>query len=774
MGPEPEIVVVGGADEARIEVLRELRKTGLTRVSSVATLSLDQGVPDLLILTGADVRGLCAQARETPPLAGVPILAVVPAIPPEEATAVLAAGADEVARPPLIAAILGARARQLARAARARRDLVRTRKAHRAAITAQEHMALRGPGPEGLRDALTVIAQTLGFDRGSIIAHIQPSESAYVIAATDDPTLSKFSLRIDDYPEVVAAMERDRPVLIPDVLSDPITASVADRLHSKNVRGMVVFPVRTSRRPLGVILLRRERPGVDDVDDSMIELGELFAKQVALQLGHGNIIQSLKEQTGRISRARYEAERRLRMIDSLKEHFEAAADGVVVLDEDGRILFVNNAAERITGFARDGLLGAPLIDLVPSLQAEVLQEVTRSVLSGTNLEAFDLDLSTTAGEAIVVSVTTSTVLSTSGAVILSFRDVTAQRALETEVRRTKEFLERLIDSTVDAIVAADTQGTVILFNQGAERIYGYAAEDVVGRMPVANLYPEGVAQQVMRMLRSVSYGGVGRLEQTRREIVNKHGELVPVNMTASILYEDGKEVATVGIFSDLRERIRIEQRLLQAQEKLQLTEQQAMLAELAGAAAHELNQPLTSIIGYSQLIQRQSEADAAHLRAVNVILHEAERMADIVKKIGRITKFETKEYVGEATILDLDASAAASSPDLVIPDPLPAPPGSDDETATEDDEAVEMVAELPPQDDDGGVDFAGEMTGADAGDDGVTTKIPVLEPHEHVTSDEPTVVGHRARLFGENGEFEGDETLDEIELEQALDGKEAK
>ena len=73
----------------------------------------------------------------------------------------------------------------------------------------------------------------------------------------------------------------------------------------------------------------------------------------------------LTEDTRRISRASYEAERRLRTIESLKEHFEASADGVVVLDDLGCILFVNGAAESITGFARDGLVGSPLIDLVP-------------------------------------------------------------------------------------------------------------------------------------------------------------------------------------------------------------------------------------------------------------------------------------------------------------------------------------------------------------------------------------------------------------------------
>jgi signal transduction histidine kinase len=184
------------------------------------------------------------------------------------------------------------------------------------------------------------------------------------------------------------------------------------------------------------------------------------------------------------------------------------------------------------------------------------------------------------------------------------------------------------------------------------------------------MYEDGGAKQVMRMLRSTSYGGVGRLEQTRREVRIASGEVVPVSITASTLYERDREVATVGILTDLRERIRMEQRLLDAQQKLQLSEKQALVAELAGAAAHELNQPLTSIMGYAGLIERQSPKDATYLRAVAIIMSEAERMASIVKKIGKITKYETTDYVGTARMLDLQRAAPESDPAI--------PVGSDD------------------------------------------------------------------------------------------------
>ncbi|MCA9677646.1 MAG: PAS domain S-box protein, partial [Myxococcales bacterium] len=519
-------------------------------------------------------------------------------------------------------------------------------------------LSRHGDDARALQAVLVGLREVLGFDRASLVAHIDGSEHAYVIAATDDPTLSQFTLRISQYPEIAECIRTGDAVLIDDAPTHPLTAPVAAKLAGRGVRAIAVFPILWRGRCLGVLLMRKASPGAGHVQGRGVDFARVATSLLAGHLRHGAVLESLREQTHRLSRVRFEAERRLRGIDSLRDHFDASDDGVVILDDGGRILFVNRAAERITGFARDGLIGSELGDLVHPDHRGLITDVVAQVLAGGNHEPFDLDLSTTTGAPACVSVSTSTVLASAGAVTLTFRDVTERRALETELRSTKEFLERLIDSTVDAIVAADMRGSIILFNQGAERIYLYRAEEVIGKLKVWELYPEGVARQIMRMLRSTSYGGVGRLEQTRREIRTKVGELVPVNMTASIIYEGDREVATVGIFSDLRERIRMEQKLLQAQQKLQLTEKQALVAELAGAAAHELNQPLTSIIGYSQLVQRQSPPEAPHLRAVGVILREAERMADIVKKIGRITKYETTPYVGSASIIDLEKSTS--------------------------------------------------------------------------------------------------------------------
>jgi PAS domain S-box-containing protein len=247
-------------------------------------------------------------------------------------------------------------------------------------------------------------------------------------------------------------------------------------------------------------------------------------------------------------------------------------------------------------------------------------------------------------------------------VLFSFRDVTEERTTALELAKTKEFLESLIRASVDAIIAASASGQILLFNPGAERITGWTASEVIGKQSVGILYPEDGAREVMRMIRSPQYGGVGRLEAIRWEVLARDGKRVPVQLSAAMLQDgQGRPSGTVGVFTDLREKLRIEMRLSEAQQKLATSERQALIAELAGTAAHELNQPLTSVIAYSELLLRKTpETDPVH-RAITVISSEAHRMADIVRKIGKITRYETKSYVGSQKILDLDRSTAEES-----------------------------------------------------------------------------------------------------------------
>ncbi len=661
MEPWPRILVVGVTELDARHYVDPLQAAGYD-VEAMEELPDGRGALDgvmVVLVAAADLAEGCRRAREAS--ATMQVVACVPrqAVAQPGARLVqecLDAGADDVVNAPPVPGVLVARAR--AGVAQARTRNARAA-AERSLAVVDEIVAAVGSGEvmEGLQDAAARLAEGLQFTRCAVLALPGDDLSTiYIIAASDDPTLVKLPLELRKYPEVRAALEGREAIFVEDAAAATgLLGEWAPLAAEHGGRSLLALPLIAERRAVGALLLRRTggRPPLDEREQT---LARTAARMFAACIRSGRLSENLREQTRRVSLNSYQEERRVRALEQYREFFESAGDGVVVVDAAGQVIYVNRAAEQLTGYARHGLHGRKLQEVIVEAQREGLSDVIAQASSGVHLAGFDLQIVTTSGEPLRVSVSTSGALAEHGAVVLSFRDVTVARALEDELHKTKDFLERLIDSTVDGIVAADIKGNVIVFNQGAERVYGYSADEVIGKIPVWRLYPEGVAKSIMAQLRSPEHGGVGRLEPTRREIQTKTGEIVPVSLTASIIYEDGREVASVGILSDLRDRLKIEQRLQQAQEKLIVSEKQALIAELAGTTAHELNQPLTSVMGYAELLKKRLSPDDGQSRAVEIILREAERMAEIVRKIGKITKYETKTYVGSTTILDLDKS----------------------------------------------------------------------------------------------------------------------
>jgi len=217
------------------------------------------------------------------------------------------------------------------------------------------------------------------------------------------------------------------------------------------------------------------------------------------------------------------------------------------------------------------------------------------------------------------------------------------------VELTKDRLEQLISRSSDAVVATDRRGVVNYYNDGAKRMLGYAAEDVLGSF-VGLLYPDvAEAKRVMAAMRSPEHGGPDIVETFRTTFLSRAGEPIPVAISGTLIRDEkGEEDGTIGFAKDLREILH--------------RDQLATLGEVAIGLSHEINNPLGVIVNQAELLER----DIARLAGEHDVSVETERLDAIRREVGRIAEildrlgemvrtdtYETVNYIGPARMIDL-------------------------------------------------------------------------------------------------------------------------
>jgi PAS domain S-box-containing protein len=659
---EPILVVEDdpASRELVVEFLTQADLSAVAVPTGEAALEwLQRELPALLLidimLPGVDGYEVIQKVRSDPRTATLPVVVMTGLDSQEEVTKAFANGADDYINKPLHVAELVARVRGQLRVKDFVERLAHREQDLRTVVELVQTLASRLDIRDILFTLVTRLAAVAKVDRCSIVLLGEGADVGYVVATSDNEQVRDLPIHLSKYPEIRETLARGRTLIIRDAGSHPILEAVRQNEGMTGVASLAIVPIIHEGRALGVLFLRARRP-VAFTDEEMTLLMAV-SNATAIALRNARILQELRRETQENVEARAEAEHRMQLFQRYRDFFESAADGIVVIDQTGKILFANPSARQITGFSETDLALIKLNEVLPIEEQKRALRLVRGFRDSIYPQGVDVRIRRKQGDEVILSVNFSSVLREEGAVLFTFRDVTTERKTEIELKQTKEFFERVIESSVDAIVSASLDGRDLVFNRAAARVFGYDPAEVIGHMSVVKLYPAGVAREVMQKIRDPSVCGAGRLEDYRVDMLHSSGETIAVKLSAALIMENDHAVGSVGIFTDIRERLRMEARLQKAQEELREREKHTAVAELAGAAAHELNQPLTSIIGYAELLARKLGNDAALKNATEVIVTQSERMAEIVRKIGKITKYETKTYVGGAKILDLEKSA---------------------------------------------------------------------------------------------------------------------
>jgi two-component system NtrC family sensor kinase len=217
-------------------------------------------------------------------------------------------------------------------------------------------------------------------------------------------------------------------------------------------------------------------------------------------------------------------------------------------------------------------------------------------------------------------------------------DLPTRGGLEEKLHRSNAFLRNLISSAVDGIISSDTKGKILIFNEAAEKVFGHTVDEALNHLNVRNIYPDNNAYEVMRNLRSDDYAGKGKLKSYKVDVISKYGEIIPIMLNASIVYENEEEIATIGFFHDLREELRMKEELDKTQLQLLQAEKMSSLGKLAAGVAHQLNNPLGGITLFAKLLLEEYDLEEGAKEDLQRILRDAKRCRDTVKELLEFTR----------------------------------------------------------------------------------------------------------------------------------------
>ena len=311
---------------------------------------------------------------------------------------------------------------------------------------------------------------------------------------------------------------------------------------------------------------------------------------------------------------------------------EAVVDGIISIDERGVLQTINPAAERLFGYAAQEVIGQNVKLLMPSpyqgehdgYLAHYLATGEKKIIGiGREVDGLRKDGTTFPMDLSVAEAR----LGTEQIFVGIIRDITERKRAEASLSR----LAAIVESSEDAIVSKALDGTIMSWNAGAERMFGYSAGEMLGRH-ISILAPPERPCEVPAMLERIKLGE--RVDHFETVRVRKDGRRIDVSVTISPIRDvSGKVLGAAAIKREITEQKRVNEEIRAMTQQLWQAAKLASVGELAASIAHELNNPLATVTLRIESVLARTPADDPRRRALEIVEQEAKRMGDLVANL---------------------------------------------------------------------------------------------------------------------------------------------
>ncbi len=365
----------------------------------------------------------------------------------------------------------------------------------------------------------------------------------------------------------------------------------------------------------------------------------------------------------------------------LRVTLESIGDAVITTDASGRVATLNAVAEALTGWSQAEAIGRPLEQVFHIINEESRQPVegpaARAIRDGIVVGLANHTLLIRKdGSECAIDDSAAPIRDETGRVsgcVLIFRDVTGARRLEHEKidqLQAARLLASIVESSDDAIISKSLDGIIQTWNRGAERLFGYRADEAVGRHISLVIPPDRIGEEdeIVAQLKAGQ-----RIDHFETERVRSDGTRIFVSLTISPLMDDqGRVTGASKIVRDITERKRIEVERGELADNLRraaadLSETNRRKDEFLAMLAHELRNPLAPISNAVQVL-RMGDAAGATVRDITALLERQvrllSRLVDDLLDMSRITRGRIelrKEHIALAPVVDQAVEAARTS-----------------------------------------------------------------------------------------------------------------